>query len=340
MSAELTALMTTFNSASYITEAIDSILAQSFTDFELLILDDGSSDETVELIKVFDDPRIRLIENQENKGVGFRLNQALRYINSPYIVKTDADDINLPERFEAQLSHLKLSGADINKCYIEYFADSPSVANSERFINFVQTKQPLLNSIDSSNKIHCELPRWLCFLHASYMAKTEAIKQAGYPAKRMFEDYGMFYRLLEKGYIFDCVASVLVKIRVSDTSITATASTGDLDEGMNTLVSIKWPYIAKLAQNGPLFIYGSGGGARSLKRVLEQRNMHIQGFIEKDKMPDAEVVEGLPVVTLDETLYDCPAAKVIVAAQPVRAEVCAVLNHNAMLEWQDYIVIN
>lgn len=340
MSAELTALMTTYNSASFIADAIDSILVQSFTNFELLILDDGSSDNTVQIIKQYDDPRIRLIENQKNEGVGFRLNQALDLITSPYIVKTDADDISFIRRFELQLRYLKTSGADIIKCYVDYFTDSSEVAVSERFIAFKETKQDLINSIDTRNKIHKELPRWPCFMHASYMAKTNVVKQVGYPCIRIFEDYGMFNRLLANDFIFDCVPEYLLRFRVSDTSLTATIDNKQLDEGMSALVEIKWPSIQKLVQSGTLFIYGSGGGARSLKRVLLEKNINVHGFIEGNKSSDLDAIEGVTLFTLNEVLSQYNKPKFIVAAQPVRAHVCDILNQNAMHEWQDYMVIN
>src|SRR5690554_6430606 len=105
--AKITALMTTYNSATHVSETIDSILNQSSTDFEFLIIDDGSEDNTVSVIKSYKDSRIRLIECLDNQGVGARLSQALSEVKTPYIAKVDSDDISHPERFVKQLNYLE-----------------------------------------------------------------------------------------------------------------------------------------------------------------------------------------------------------------------------------------
>ena len=100
--------MTTYNAEKWVDEAIQSILQQTASDFEFLIIDDGSSDNTVSQIKSYNDSRIRLIAHCDNKGVGARLDEALDMINTPFIAKVDADDISEPGRFEKQLSYSKM----------------------------------------------------------------------------------------------------------------------------------------------------------------------------------------------------------------------------------------
>ncbi len=87
----VTVLMPAYNAEKYIAEAISSILKQSFTDFELLIVNDGSTDDTERIINSFNDNRIVLI-NQVNKGVSSALNVGLAHSNTPYIVRFDADE--------------------------------------------------------------------------------------------------------------------------------------------------------------------------------------------------------------------------------------------------------
>src|SRR5258708_34774335 len=94
---KVTVLMPAYNADKYIAEAITSVLEQSFTDFELLIINDGSTDETVNVVRSFNDPRIVLI-NQDNKGIASALNAGLNCARSPYIARFDADDICYPNR--------------------------------------------------------------------------------------------------------------------------------------------------------------------------------------------------------------------------------------------------
>src|SRR5580698_4347191 len=102
---KVTVLMPAYNAGKYIAEAIRSVLEQSFTDFELLIINDGSTDETAKIANSFHDPRIVLI-NQENKGVSAALNVGLSYARAPYIARFDADDVCHPDRLKIQYNFI------------------------------------------------------------------------------------------------------------------------------------------------------------------------------------------------------------------------------------------
>ena len=91
----ITVLMPAYNAGNYIGEAIASVLAQTFTDFELLIINDGSTDQTTAIIRQFNDPRIVII-NQENTGVAAALNTGLQHARAGYIARFDADDVCYP----------------------------------------------------------------------------------------------------------------------------------------------------------------------------------------------------------------------------------------------------
>ncbi len=100
-------LMPAYNAAEHIEEAIDSILAQTFVDFEFLIINDGSTDSTVNIINGYDDPRIKLIHNDGNKGLIYSLNYGLEIAQGKYIARMDADDIAMNTRLEKQVSFLE-----------------------------------------------------------------------------------------------------------------------------------------------------------------------------------------------------------------------------------------
>lgn len=100
-------LMPAYNAAEHIGEAMDSILAQTFVDFEFLIINDGSTDNTVDIINGYDDPRIKLIHNDGNKGLIYSLNYGLEIAQGKYIARMDADDIAMDTRLEKQVSFLE-----------------------------------------------------------------------------------------------------------------------------------------------------------------------------------------------------------------------------------------
>ena len=100
--------MSAYNSEKYVAEAIESILNQTFKDFEFIIVNDGSTDKTVEIIKKYakSDERIKFIDNKKNAGIVAALNQGLDFCHGEYIARMDSDDISLPERFAKQVKYM------------------------------------------------------------------------------------------------------------------------------------------------------------------------------------------------------------------------------------------
>lgn len=109
MEAQVTvsAIMPTYNAAPHLREAIESVLAQTFTDWELIVVDDGSTDGTQALLAAYTDPRIRVFELGENRGSAHARNVALRFACGKYIAPCDSDDIFLPERFAKEVAYLE-----------------------------------------------------------------------------------------------------------------------------------------------------------------------------------------------------------------------------------------
>ena len=117
---ELTVSMPAYNSEKYIREAIRSVLEQKGIDFELIVVDDGSKDNTTEAIKSFADPRIKLIRNKKNKGISYCHNLVIEQSNSPFIMHVDSDDLVLPEAFRRMVNELKRS-SDIGQAHCYFF---------------------------------------------------------------------------------------------------------------------------------------------------------------------------------------------------------------------------
>lgn len=99
---KISVIMPTYNAQEYLKEAMDSILNQTFADFEFLIIDDNSNDKTLEIINSYNDNRIRLIQGP-NKGISAALNLGIKESKGQFIARMDADDVSLPQRFEKQL---------------------------------------------------------------------------------------------------------------------------------------------------------------------------------------------------------------------------------------------
>jgi glycosyltransferase involved in cell wall biosynthesis len=333
----LAALMSTYNSAAYLRATIDSVLSQSFTDFEFVIVDDGSTDDTVSIINSYQDPRIRLFCRSENKGVGYSLQEAIQHVRAPYVIKVDSDDLSHFDRFAIQLNYLQENpDVAVVKCYIEAFAESDDPETIER-LNTRQRDYSAANQINTESLIRQHLPRWLCVEHTSYCAHTDVIKVVGYPDQRLCEDYSLFYRLNELGYRIGCVPKYLVKVRVNKQSVTAHANTERLLSWFTYLFELKEQRIMQLLGDVPgLAIYGSGGLARLMYRILNQHGVQVFNFIEQNgKAP--VVIDGVEIPV--KALSDCLEQKILIAAQPVRLEMVWQLTEFGLKEWRDFMVI-
>ena len=106
-SPKISVIMSVYNGEAHLTDSISSILDQTFTDFEFIIVNDCSTDSSPEIIRSFRDDRIRVINNEKNIGLTRSLNRALKVARAEYIARQDADDLSLPGRFERQLKYME-----------------------------------------------------------------------------------------------------------------------------------------------------------------------------------------------------------------------------------------
>lgn len=123
----VTVLMPVYNAENYLAEAIESILDQTFTDFEFLIIDDGSTDRSIEIVNSYKDHRILLVKNEYNLGLVTTLNQGLSLAKSKYIARMDADDISLSNRLQIQVGYMEAHPA-IGVCgsWVTTIGDCPN----------------------------------------------------------------------------------------------------------------------------------------------------------------------------------------------------------------------
>jgi glycosyltransferase involved in cell wall biosynthesis len=114
-----------FNAEKYLYEAVTSILNQTFVDFELLAINDGSTDNSLDILRSFNDSRIVIVENEKNLGLIQTLNKGIDLAKGEYIARMDADDISLPTRFEKQVKLLE-NNKDVGVCstWLEFFGNN------------------------------------------------------------------------------------------------------------------------------------------------------------------------------------------------------------------------
>jgi glycosyltransferase involved in cell wall biosynthesis len=208
-SPQITVLMPAYNAGKYIAEAIASVLGQTFGDFELLIVNDGSTDDTVSIIKSFDDQRIRIV-SQSNQGVAAALNTGLRHAHADYIARFDADDICLPHRLQKQYDFLKA-----NPDYILVGSDVDYIIENNDFLFHFKCLAHSHEEILDKLYFYCP------FVHPAVMYKKEVVLSVGgYPdAAHNFEDYMLWVAIAGKGK-FCNLDEPLVKYRLNPQSVT------------------------------------------------------------------------------------------------------------------------
>ena len=143
---ELTVSMPAYNTEKYIGEAIESVLRQEGIDFELIVVDDGSQDDTSEVVQSFKDPRIKLIINKKNMGIAYCHNLVIDESRSPFIAHVDSDDLVLPDAFQKMVNELK-SYSDIGQAHCYYFiVDEDGRATRDAFRGgkkyFLENRKP------------------------------------------------------------------------------------------------------------------------------------------------------------------------------------------------------
>ena len=212
---KVTVLMPVYNGEKYLREAIDSILSQTFTDFEFLIINDGSTDRSVEFIKSYPDPRIRLVHNETNLGLIPSLNKGVDLSQGEYIARMDCDDISLPQRLEKQVNFMD-THREVGVCGT--WAKVIDINN-----NVVRNyKTP---AGDMAGKL-CWWPS--VFVHPTCMMRRELLKMIRYSSDYPHaEDYDLWLRLCNKTGFFN-LNQFLLLYRVHAENVTATKRTEQL----------------------------------------------------------------------------------------------------------------
>ena len=144
----LSVLLPCCNGGAALGPALQSILAQTFGDFELLFLNDGSTDQSVEMARAFNDPRIRILGGAERCGLPIRLNQGVAQARGQFVARMDADDISFPQRFEKQLAYLLgLAEATISRWETGAQIQQRSLDNLLRiFFGFPEVRKQIVES--------------------------------------------------------------------------------------------------------------------------------------------------------------------------------------------------
>jgi glycosyltransferase involved in cell wall biosynthesis len=188
---KITVLMSVYNGEKYLCEAVDSILKQTFKDFEFLIINDGSTDKTEEILKSYGDSRIKVYNNKENIGLSKSLNIGLKMAKGEYVARQDADDISMPDRLNRQ--------ADFLNTHPDYAV----VGTFARILNENSEEIRLFRRPTEDIDIRKSLRTDNCLVHGSVMIRMSFLLDVGFynEAMERSQDYELWLRLAKKYYM-------------------------------------------------------------------------------------------------------------------------------------------
>lgn len=335
--ALISVIMSVYNGGNYISESIESILEQTYTNFELIIINDGSTDNTEKVIQKYQDKRIRYYKLPSNKGVGFASNYGLKKARGKYIAKADADDIYHPTRLLKQKTFL-----DENKdiaivgTFIEFFPDNEIAAASERYKTAKNYLEKYVNSISTWEDMKEKLSWYCCLVNSTIMARASIIKKYKYGYLSSAEDYQLFYKLNQKGYKITNINEILAKIRISSNSLSVT------NRNFGSFIA---PYEIKKREvkkffnkdNREVYIWGCGGFGKNLYELLKNDGFVVNGFIDSDETKWGNFIGGLPILNPKDVISKNKESKVIVASDPGRFQITNYLKDLGYGNWEDFI---
>lgn len=202
-------VMPAYNAEKYIGEAIDSILNQTYTDFEFIIINDGSTDRTKEIILSYTDPRIVYLENEQNSGIVVTLNKGLDCARGEYIARMDADDIAVSERLTKQVAVMDRDTS------IGVLATGLQTISAGR-------KGNVSIPITDPRKLHTGLLFSSCIAHPTVIIRSAVLKENKLRYDSRFEgreDYALWWNIAKVSKI-SAIPEVLHYYRIHNSQIT------------------------------------------------------------------------------------------------------------------------
>jgi len=328
-------LLPCYNVAGTLSEALDSLVSQTFADFEVIAVDDGSSDTTAAILEEWAsrDSRFRLL-SQPHGGIIPALNAGLAVCRVPYVARMDADDRCQPERLARQIAFLEAHPeVAVVGCLVRGY---PPGQVRQGFCLYLEWLNSLVSDADIRREIFVESP----LAHPSVVFRREWVEQVGgYQEHGWPEDYDLWLRLYLAGARFAKVPEVLLDWRESPERLTRR----DGRYALENFLRAKAYYLGR----GPLIgceaviIWGAGMIGRRLSKYLVRQGAPLVAFVDVDPRKIGRARRGLPILApsaLPEwwQRYDHPIVLAAVGARGARPLIRAQLAAFGLCEGRDW----
>ena len=269
---KISVIMGVFNGEKFLGEAVDSILGQTYEDFEFIICNDCSKDGSMEILRKYEklDSRIVLLENERNLGLAATLNKCLHIARGQWIARMDCDDRSLPNRFECQLAWLE-SHPEVCAlgCAVEYIDDSGAIFGRSHMDQDQYFR--LKDAVKCSALVHPSV----------MMRKTDVIAVGGYSVNSLTtraEDYDLWCKLCENGAILANTAQILFQYREDESNIVKRKYQYRIQEAR-----LKWHWICRAKSSVIQLVYAVKPLLVGLIPLGIYKKMHRKNLTTKNK---------------------------------------------------------
>jgi glycosyltransferase involved in cell wall biosynthesis len=319
------------NAGSSIAAAVESIQAQSFSAFELLAVDDGSTDETAEILQDLaeGDSRIRIFRQQPT-GIVSALELARGAARGKYLARMDADDIALPGRLQAQVDLMneepRLVATGTQVAYFPREEVRVGALRYERWINTLTDHDALERDLF----VECPIP------HPTFLLRADAVDLVGgYRERGWPEDYDLILRLWEAGGRFGKVPAVLLKWREDPSRLSRNHGAYSAE----AFRRCKEQFLLRSHLQGGrgVVVWGAGPVGKAFARELRVQGGTLEAFVDVDPRKIGQQIHGVPVIPPEKVdLYRGAFSVAAVGKGRARTEIRRTLTERGWRELEDF----
>lgn len=287
---KITVLMAVYNGQKYLGQAIESVLSQTFSNFEFFVINDASTDESLKIIQSYNDPRIKIINNDQNLGLTKSLNIGLRQALGKYVARQDADDISLPKRLEKQYKYL-----ESNPEVVLIGSWAEVIDETGKIIGYKK------KAIDP-DVIKFDIIIANPILHSSIFFRREEILQSGgYNENYKFaQDFELYCRLIKKYKIIN-FPEILIQFRLHPQSIWGKDIENTKPETNFFALKIIYENISRYSainnNNFKIFIDAINNKTTNLKNLIRSWQIYsnlFRSFVKKEKYTKIQIKKIIP----------------------------------------------
>ncbi|MBN1458376.1 MAG: glycosyltransferase [Armatimonadetes bacterium] len=334
MSAPLVSIiMPCWNAARYLDEAMASIVAQTYSDFEVVVVDDGSEDETPSVLDAWTrrDLRVRVVR-QEHQGLVVAPQRAVEESRGEFLARMDSDDLMHPPRLEWQVEMMRARPRlGMVGGLIEFFPRETMRAGMRRYERW-------LNSVTTHEEITRDMFVEHPLAHPSVMMRREAVEEVGgYREMKWPEDYDLCLRMYGAGWEFAKVPQVLHRWRDRPDRVTR----ADARYAKTKFRACKVHFLRELHLRGrdTVQVWGAGKEGRALGKHLKRAGLTIARYLDIAPTKIGGRVLGAPVTDAQDLAQD-HYLLVAVGAKGARAQIRAELTRRGWREPEDYCTMS